>query len=274
MVLTSALVAAGILVALTVLVRLLEPRITFFPSPGIQETPASMSQPFVDLRIPTRDGETLHGWWLEHPQPRGHVMFLHGNGGNLSMWLDVIVALRRRGFSVLAVDYRGYGGSTGTATERGVYQDADAAVAELWRRPRAPGVPVVYWGRSLGSAVAAYAASVRRPDALVLETPMPDVRSLFRTNPVMWVLSLFASYRFPTARFVAAYDGPLLVVHGDRDSMIPFAAGRRVFEAAPGRHKRFAAIAGADHNDLDAVDPAAYWKAVDEFFATLPSARE
>ena len=68
-----------------------------------------MSLSYVDLRIQTQDGETLHGWWLEHPEPRAQVVFWHGNGGNLSLWMDVIVELRRRGFSVLAVDYRGYG---------------------------------------------------------------------------------------------------------------------------------------------------------------------
>src|SRR5687767_588264 len=101
------------LVLLKVLVIWLEPRMAFFPVRGVQQTPAAVSLAFEDLRIPTQDGETLHGWWLEHPAPRAQVIFWHGNGGNLSLWLEVIVELRRRGFSVMAVDYRGYGLSTG-----------------------------------------------------------------------------------------------------------------------------------------------------------------
>ena len=169
----------------------------FFPTRGVQETPASARQPFVDVRIPTDDGETLHAWWLEHPQPSAQVLFFHGNGGNLSMWLDVVVELRRRGFSVLAVDYRGYGDSTGRPTERGVYRDADATVRLFNERFRRAGSPVIYWGRSLGSAVAASAASRGASDALVLESPFPDTRAIFAGNPVTQVLTCSRRTGFP-----------------------------------------------------------------------------
>jgi hypothetical protein len=247
------------------LVWWLEPRMAFFPYRGVQETPAAARLPFDDLEIPTRDGETLHAWWLAHPTPRAQVIFWHGNGGNLSLWLDVIVELRRRGFSVLAVDYRGYGASTGRPSEKGVYKDADAALDVFNQKLRHKDVPVIFWGRSLGSAVASYSATKTAPDALVLESPFPDVRYLFRTNPVMWVLSLFSTYRFPTSKFVASYSGPLLVVHGEADTIVPYGAGRRVFERAPTTRKTFAAIPGADHNDLHVAAPGEYWKAIDAF---------
>jgi uncharacterized protein len=257
------------LIALKALVVWLEPRMAFYPIRGVQETPGAMSLSYVDLRIPTRDGETLHAWWLEHPQPRGEVIFWHGNGGNLSLWLDVIAGLRTRGFSVLAADYRGYGASTGTPAEQGLYRDADATIEEFMRRRGHREVPLLYWGRSLGCPVAAYAATMRAPDALVLESPMPDVRSLLRTNSIMWLLSLLSSYRFPTSLFLRNYDGPLLVVHGDRDTIVPFSAGRHVFDEARTRRKTFAAVAGGDHNDLHVVNPAEYWRAIDDFVGTL-----
>jgi hypothetical protein len=259
-----------ILVTLKVVVWLMEPRMAFFPIRGVQGTPAGFGLPFTDVSIPTPDGETLHAWWLEHPQPRGQVLFWHGNGGNLSLWLDVIAELRRRGFSVLAADYRGYGGSTGRPSERGIYVDGDAAVALFNKRLRTSGAPVIFWGRSLGTAVAASATSGSRPDALVLESPFPDLKALFRGNPVMQFFSLFSSYRFPTLRLIERYDGPLLVIHGDRDTLIPFRAGRDLFERAPTRRKAFVAIAGAEHNDLHVADPAAYWAAIDRFVSGLP----
>ena len=243
----------------------------FYPIRGVQETPRAAGLSFTDVRIPTADGETLHAWWLEAAEPRAQVIFWHGNGGNLSLWLDVIVELRRRGFSVLAVDYRGYGASTGRPGERGLYQDADASVRVFSETLRRSGAPVIYWGRSIGSPVAAYAASKSPPDALVLESPFPDIRSLLRTNPVLWVLSFLSSYRFPTSRFLQAYNGPLLIVHGDADSIIPFSAGRRVFERAASPRKRFMTITAADHNDLHVVNPASYWRGIDEFVAGLPT---
>jgi uncharacterized protein len=258
-----------VLLALKVVVVWLEPRMAFYPVRGVQETPELVRLPYADLRIQTEDGETLHAWWLEHPNPRGEVLFFHGNGGNLSLWLDVIADLRRRGFSVLAPDYRGYGASSGSPTETGLYRDARATVEEFARRRPRSGVPVIYWGRSIGCPVAASAATVRQPDAVVLESPMPDARSLLRTNPVLWLLSFLSSYRFSTSRFLANYRGALLVVHGDADSIVPFAAGRRVFDAAPTSQKTFVTIPGADHNDLHVVNPPAYWAAVDAFVATL-----
>ena len=247
------------------LVWWLEPRMAFFPSRGVQETPAAAGLPFVDLAIPTSDGETLHAWWLEHPSARAQVLFWHGNGGNLSLWLDVIAGLRAHGFSVLAVDYRGYGNSSGRATEQGLYRDADAAVALFNQRLRRPGIPVIQWGRSIGSVAAAHAASRFAPDAVVLESPFPDTAAILAGNPVLMFLSLVSTYRFPVSQLLDAYDGPLLVIHGDRDTIIPFRAGQEVFNRARGNRKILAVIPGADHNDLHVTNPALYWKAIDGF---------
>ena len=267
--LTAAVVAAG----LKLVVWWLEPRMAFYPFRGVQETPASVGLAFSDVRIPTADGETLHAWWLEHPAPRAQVIFWHGNGGNLSLWLDVIAELRSRGFSVLAVDYRGYGASTGRPSERGLYHDADASVRLLNEKFRTAAVPVIYWGRSIGSSVAAYAASKTPPDALVLESPFPDVRTILRDNPVLWLLSFLSSYRFSTSKHLEHYTGPLLVVHGDADTIIPYGAGRRVFDRAPSPRKSLVTVKSADHNDLHVVNPAFYWSGIDEFVRGVEAAR-
>ena len=257
--------AAVVVGALKLFVWWVEPRMAFYPIRGVQETPATVGLAFTDVRIPTEDGEMLHAWWLEHPSPRAQVIFWHGNGGNLSLWLDVIAELRRRGFSVLAVDYRGYGASTGRPSERGLYRDADGSLRLFAERLRKPGVPALYWGRSIGSPVAAYAASRMAPDALVLESPFPDIQTILRSNPVLWMLSFLSSYRFPTSKYLERYQGPLLVVHGDADTIIPFSAGRRVFERAPSPLKSFLPLKGADHNDLHFVNPTSYWRGIDEF---------
>jgi uncharacterized protein len=258
------------LIVLKLLVWWLEPRMAFFPMRGVQETPSIAGVSFRDVKIATADGQTLHGWWLERPSPRAQVVFFHGNGGNLSLWLDLLLELRRREFSVLAVDYRGYGASTGSPSEQGLYKDADAAVRFFNEHLRQQGAPVIYWGRSIGAPVAAHAANVIAPDALVLETPWPEVREVLRTNPVMWALSFLSSYRFPTSRFVEPYRGPLLVVHGDADSIVPFAAGKRVYDLAATTQKTFVAIPGADHNDLHVVSPGFYWQNIDRFVMSLP----
>lgn len=264
-VLLAAIIVAA---ALKVLVWWLQPRMAFFPWRGVQETPTSFGLAYSEHRITTADGETLHAWWMEHPSARAQVIYWHGNGGNLSLWLDVVADLRKRGFSVLAVDYRGYGASTGKPSERGVYRDGEAATSYFNERLRRQGSPVIFWGRSLGCAVASHAASRSAPDGLLLESAFPDVGSLFARNPVMRLLSVFSSYTFATSRHLEKYSGPLLVIHGDADSMIPFSAGQRVYERAASAQKTFAALEGADHNDVYTGHPA-YWTAIDRFISTL-----
>ena len=246
------------------LVRWLQPRMAFFPWRGIQETPSSGGTTYRDLKIATADGEMLHGWWIEHPAPRAQVIYWHGNGGNLSLWLDVLLDIHKRGFSVLAVDYRGYGASTGKPSEQGLYRDADAVTGFFQASLRQQGVRTLYWGRSLGCAVASYAASKHAPDGLILESPFADLRSLFAGNPLMLALSVFATYRFSTAGHLESYGGPLLVMHGDSDTIIPFSAGQKVFDRAASGKKTFVVLEGADHNDTHAGHPA-YWNGIQAF---------
>jgi len=253
------------------LVRVLEPRLAFFPTGGEQMTPADHRLAFSAIDVRTSDGERLRAWWIPREQPLANVVFFHGNGGNLSLWSPVFAELHRQGYAVLAWDYRGYGSSTGRPGEGGLYRDADAIVGLVKERGLArSGVPLVYWGRSLGATVAAYAASVRAPDGVVLEAGFPSARALFERNPVMLVLSFFSSYRFPTAEWMERVTAPALVLHGTDDSVIPYRMGERLYEGLRGP-KRFHAIPGGDHNDLAPRDGEAYWAAVRGFVAGLPA---
>jgi hypothetical protein len=264
-------IAVGLIVlavALAALVRVMEPDFAFFPTAGEDVTPRDFGVSFEALTIPTADGERLHAWHLPVDSPRAYIIYFHGNGGNLSVWAPILVELSRRGYSVLAIDYRGYGLSTGRPSERGLYRDVDA-VLEHARRDGDRRAPLVYWGRSLGTAMAAYAASVRPPDRVILESGFPDARTLVRSSPLLALLALFSTYRFPTAELMRNVRAPVLVMHGDRDSVIPFAVGRALFDSLGGS-KTFATIHGGDHNDAAPRDGSAYWSAVNAFISGAP----
>jgi uncharacterized protein len=265
--------ALGITTAVLVLlavVRLVEPRMAFFPATGESTTPRQLGLDYQSLSISTRDGERLHGWSLAGPAARANILYFHGNGGNLSVWAPVVAGIARKGYAVLAFDYRGYGLSSGRPTERGLYDDVQAIVEHFWREPPAA-LPVVYWGRSLGVAMAAYAASVRKPDALILESGFRDARSLLRESPVLALLSLFSSYRFPAADFLGRLRSPVpvLVIHGDNDHVVPIAQGRALYEAIATPRKQFVSIRGGDHNDALPAEPERYWGAVEELVVGL-----
>jgi fermentation-respiration switch protein FrsA (DUF1100 family) len=152
--------------------------------------------------------------------------------------------------------------STGRPSERGFYKDVEALVREA--HARATTGPVVYWGRSLGGAAAGFATRVHRPDRVIVESGFSDVQTLLAATPVLSLFRFFASYRFQTAAWLRGYDGPVLVMHGDRDSVIPYEQGERLFERLLGpRH--FFRVAGGDHNDLLPPDEGRYWATVDAF---------
>jgi uncharacterized protein len=251
-------------------VRWLEPRFAFFPSAGEDATPRDFGVEFEPVSIATRDGERLRGWWMRHPSPRASILYFHGNAGNLSMWAPILAGIVGRGYAVLAVDYRGYGLSTGQPSEQGLYRDVDAVV-DYFSKHGSTNVPRVYWGRSLGVVMAAYASTVDSPDRLILESGFPSARSLLRDSPLMLGLSVFSSYRFPAAAFLErrTTPAPVLVLHGDADRIVPFGHGRALFERISGP-KQFVTIRGGDHNDASPAEPAVYWQAIDRFVDGLP----
>ena len=268
-----ALLAASALLLL--LVRFLEPRFAFFPLRGEDTTPKDCGLPFEARTVETSDGERLRAWLIPNPEPRAIVVYFHGNGGHLSMWAPIICAVARQGFSVLAFDYRGYGISTGRPTESGLYRDVDAIIEHVWNaldplqpfqpfQPLLPVPPIIYWGRSLGVSMAAYAATRHAPAGVILESGFPEARSLFRAPSPMAFLALFSTYRFPAARFMRESKVPALVMHGDADNVIPYHLGRALHEAIPGP-KEFFTIKGGDHNDATPPDERAYWQAVSRF---------
>lgn len=253
---------------LKTLIGAAEAKLVFFPYTGEDRNPSSLGIPYDVIRIDTADGERLVAWQLEPKEPMADVVYFHGNGGNLSVWLPVLASLHDLRLRVLAVDYRGYGLSTGTPSEEGLYRDAEAVVRHAAASRRSDGRPLIYWGRSLGGPVAAHATHAAVPDGLILESTFADKAAVVRSNPVLRLLNLFAAYRFGTVDMLRDFQGPVLVMHGDRDSIIPFALGRELYERL-GRRARFARIPGGDHNDLFDSSREAYWKPVVDFVAEL-----
>ena len=259
----------AILVAIAAAVRVLEPRLAFFPMPGETVTPRDFGIEYEATAIATADGERLRVWKLLHRAPRAQIVYFHGNGGNLSIWAPILAGIARQGFSVVAVDYRGYGLSTGRPSERGLYRDIEAVVEHAATATNRK-IPLVYWGRSLGVVMAAYAATIRAPDGLVVESGFADARSVLRGSLVMSALGVFSSYRFPCAEFLDRVKRPVLVMHGDRDSVIAIGLGRALFERISSP-KTFVTIRGGDHNDAVPPDPDTYWQAVHHFVSELGS---
>jgi fermentation-respiration switch protein FrsA (DUF1100 family) len=241
-----------------------ERSLIYHPLGPLDGSPRDYGLAFEDVRLTTKDGVPLHGWHV--PGRRAAALFwCHGNAGNISHRLENLALIHDRlGVGVLLFDYRGYGESGGLPSEAGTYEDARAFRAWLRTRNAAGTAPVIYFGRSLGAAVAATLALEDPPTALILETPFTSVRAM--ANATLPGVGYFFRTRYDTLGRIGGLRAPLLILHGDADEVVPFRYGQQVFDAAP-QPKAFFRIPRARHNDTYVVGGKPYWEAWERFLA-------
>ena len=216
-----------------------------------------------DVWLKAADGVKLHAWWVEAPGSSLATLFLHGNAGNLTHRTGHLRAIAEAGSSVLALDYRGYGRSEGRPDEAGLYADAEAAYRHLLAAGYTP-ERIVLHGESLGTAVAVELASRRPCTGMILEAPFNAASEVARG--VLPVLGPMVIRCFDSRERIKRVRAPLLVIHGDRDTIIPQPLGRALFEAA-NEPKSFWSVAGADHNGLREACGAEYVERLRAFYA-------
>lgn len=221
----------------------------------------------VDVEFASEDGTRLHGWYVEHADPRCQMLFCHGNGEHVGFMGDQLVALSRRlEVSVFAYDYRGYGRSAGKPFEQGVLADSEAAHRWLAERSGVQVDDIVLYGRSIGGGVAVHLAAEMGARALIVERTfhsLVDVAAdLYPWLPVRWVMR----NRYPSVERIARYDGPLLQLHGEADRIVPIESGRKLFAASPSLNKAFVQQPGMTHNSLT---PKKFYQQVDDLLDAL-----
>ena len=256
--------------ALLLLLFLFQPRLLFLPGvPGrtLVATPQDIGLDYREVEFDAEDGKTLHGWWLPHATPRATLLFQHGNAGNISHRLDSLRIFHDLGLSVFIYDYRGYGRSSGSPSEAGLYRDARAAWAWLIEDEGIEPGSIVLFGRSMGGAVASRLATEVDAAGLIVEstfTSVPDIGAeLYWWLPVR----LLARLEFNAAESIAQAGMPVLVVHSREDEIIPFEHGQRLTEAA-GDRGTLLEIRG-DHNTGFFYSGELYRNGLDRFISSL-----
>ena len=221
-----------------------------------------------DVVLDTDDGKRLGAWYLPVAGGRrgpGVVVF-NGNGGDRSLRAVLADGLFRLGMSVLLFDYRGYGGNPGTPSEKGLAIDARAAQAWLAAQPEVDPDRMVYFGESLGAAVAIGLAMDRPPAALVLRSPFTSLAEVGRVHypwlPVAWLLM----DRYPSIDRIGSLSVPVMVIAGDRDDIVPASLSRKLYEAARDP-KRYLLVPGSGHNDPELVDGRGMLEEVGRFLS-------
>jgi uncharacterized protein len=218
--------------------------------PDVARTPpAAAGLPQAEeVVVQPEDGEKLIAWHVPPRADRPVVLYFHGNGGALALRAGRFRKLVADGTGLLALSYRGFGGSSGSPTETGLICDAEAAyrfAAEKYDAGR-----LALWGESLGSGVAVALAATHPVAALILEAPFTSAADAgaghYPFLPVRWLIK----DPFYSDRRIADVRAPVLVLHGARDAIIPIALGEKLYALIPGR-KQFARFPDAGHNDLE-----------------------
>ena len=203
---------------------------------------------FEPAEFVSGDGTRIHGWFLPVDRPRATLLYAHGNAGHVAGRADWLRYLQEElRVEVLAFDYRGYGRSEGEPTVAGCVDDARAARRWLSERTGVGESEMVLMGESLGGAIVCRLASESPPRALILQSTFASMRDVaaMHAPALAW---LVPKSKLDSAAALEGFHGALLQSHGDRDSVVPFESGRRLFERAGG-DKRFVVVPGADHND-------------------------
>ena len=252
---TPVLVVAVATLLLLALLWTAQRRLIYFPTHAVPAAPRGA----VEVSFETDDGLTLSGWFVDASSDAAVIVF-NGNAGNRAYRAPLAAELARAGLSVLLFDYRGYGGNPGVPTETGLR--ADARAARAWLAERA--TRIVYFGESLGAGVAVRLAVDHPPAALILRSPFTSLNDMAARHYPYLPARLLLRDRYASIDRIADVCAPLLVVAGERDSIVPAAHSRRLFEA--GRDpKRFVVIPGADHNDLDMLTGERLMREVRDF---------
>jgi pimeloyl-ACP methyl ester carboxylesterase len=231
----------------------LQRQLVYFPDRSSVPSAATVLPGARDVTLHTADGLDLDAWLVPPRRSSGSsdrdlaVLVAPGNGGHRLGRAGLAGALSERGFTVLLMDYRGYGGNPGSPSEDGLARDADAAVEALTRLGFPP-ARTIYLGESLGTGVVAALASRHPPAGLLLRSPFTELADVGAHHYPWLPVRLLLRDRFPVLEHLVRSEVPLVVVYGTADAVVPAELSARVAEAAPSLVEEVV-LPGADHND-------------------------
>ncbi|MDH7445804.1 alpha/beta hydrolase [Aquimarina sp. 2201CG14-23] len=208
--------------------------------------------PFEEFFIETKDGERLNAIHFKNKNPKGVILYFHGNRGSLSKWGRITSFFAKKQYDVIVMDYRSYGKSTGSITEENLYEDAQLFYEYTLKKYKEN--QIIIYGRSLGTGIATKIASTNQPANLILETPYNTLEEVTSHWLPMFPVKNILKYKFTSNEYIKKVTCDITIYHGTDDGVVPYASGRRLFENIQTPKKRMISIEGGTHNDLIEFD--------------------
>lgn len=210
------------------------------------------------IKLTTQDHKKISALYLKNPKAHFTLLMSHGNAEDLGVLTSYFDTFKQHGFSIFAYDYHGYGTSEGTPSEKNTYLDIEAAYQYLTESLKVPSNRIILFGRSLGSGPSLELALHHPVAGVILESAMITA---FR---VITYIPLIPIDKYSNIKKITRITAPILIIHGEKDSIIPFWHGKKLYEVA-NEPKMFYGVLKANHNDVIEEANLKYWTVISEF---------
>ncbi len=242
----------GIYLMIGTALYFLQEKIIFRPTVLNQTYVFKFTHPFEELFLKADDNAVINAIHFKAENPKGVILYLHGNAGDLSRWGKITEYFVEKNYDLLVMDYRTYGKSKGTLSEHALYSDAQLCYDYL--KEQYSEAEITIYGRSLGTGIAAYIASTNDPKQLILETPYYNIVDVAKHRFPFFSVKHMLHYKLPSNEFIQNVKCNITMIHGTDDFVVPFKSGEKLFKVAPQRLTTFCAIKNGGHNNLVKFD--------------------
>lgn len=226
----------------------LQEKLLFLPTVLDQDYKFSFKHNFEELNLKTEDGAKLNAIHFKVKNPKGVILYFHGNAGNLSRWGTIAEFFVDKHYDVLIMDYRTYGKSIGKLSEAVFYNDAQLFYNYL--KYYYDEDEIILYGRSLGTGIATNLASKNKPKQLILETPYYSMTDVAQSRFPIFPVKKLLKYKFPTYQFIKEVQCQITMFHGTNDGIVSYTSSEKLFKVAPKPQTTFVTIEGGNHGDL------------------------
>lgn len=230
-------------------IYLFQEKLIFFPDTLPEDYKFDFLSNYEELFLDATDGARLNALHFKVQNPKGVILYFHGNAGSLASWGEVVQKFADLNYDVLVMDFRGYGKSTGDLNEISLYKDAQIFYNYLLNENEQENI--IVYGRSLGTTFATYVAAQNNPRQLILEAPFFSLEKIASAMFPIYPISRFLKYEFPTYKYITQVNCPISIFHGTEDSLINIQNSEDLVDLASNKIIKLIRINGANHNDLE-----------------------
>ena len=223
-------------------------KIIFRPKKISKNELYSFDKKFEEVNLNTEDSATINAIHFKVENPKGVILYFHGNKGNLNRWGKVVLPFTNHGYDVFVMDYRGYGKSTGKKTEPAMYKDAQLCYDYLQKSYKEN--TIIVYGRSLGGTFATYVASQNNPKQLILEATFYSMTQVIHNKFPILPYNKLLNFKFETDQFISKVKSPTLIFHGSKDRLVSVDLSKKLYEKSNKENTTFIEINEATHHNI------------------------